>query len=151
MISRTDYPELRFVAGAKLYLVTPKSGELVPVVIKSVRMHKSQYLVVFEGYEAIEKVEHLRGSDLKVDRSQAPPLPAGQYWIDDLLGCRVESDKGVNLGTIVEVLTPGANDVYVVRGPSGKDILIPAIAKCILEVDIAEQFIKVHLMPGLLD
>jgi hypothetical protein len=54
-----------------------------------------------------------------------------EYWIDDLINCQVVTESGEVLGQITDVLTPGANDVYVVRKPGRKDILIPAIPQCI--------------------
>ena len=151
VISRTDYPELRFSPGSRLWFFSGEPSPPAQLVVKTARRHKTLYLVAFEGYDSIEQAEGLRGSELKVLRSDAPPLPEGEYWIDDLLGCIVTTDGGEELGMLVEVLTPGANDVYVVRQESGKDVLLPAIPECILDVDVENKKVLVHLLPGLVD
>ncbi|WP_416223925.1 ribosome maturation factor RimM [Tepidiforma sp.] len=72
------------------------------------------------------------------------------YFIHELIGLRVETVAGEYLGTLVEVLQPGANDVYVVAGPRG-EILLPAIAQVITEIDLALQRMRITPLPGLLD
>ena len=54
-------------------------------------------------------------------------------------------------GSIREILTPGANDVWVVKGSSGKDVLIPYIEQIVKEVDIKAQKVIITPMEGLLD
>ena len=151
VFSRTDYPELRFAPGSRLLVFRQGQDKSEELVIKSSRIHKSLYLVLFEGFESVELVEKMRGAELKVLRSDAPPLPEGEYWIDDLINCQVVAESGEVLGQITDVLTPGANDVYVVRKPGRKDILIPAIPQCVLNVDVENKRMLIHLMPGLID
>ena len=151
VMSRTDYPELRYAPGSKLLLHSKQKQLTSQLVVKSARMHKSLYLVVFEGYETLEQAEGLRGADLKIERSDAPPLPEGENWIDDLIGCQVITESGELVGTITDVLTPGANDVYVVRQSNGKDAFIPAIPDCILNVDVENKKMRIYLLPGLID
>ena len=69
----------------------------------------------------------------------------------DLIGMDVISDEGEQLGTISDVLQTGANDVYVISSKGQKDLLLPAIHECILDVNVEEHTMKVHLMPGLRD
>ncbi len=99
----------------------------------------------------MDDVVKLRGCELKIAESDLAPLPAGHYFIHELIGCIVYDDAGISLGEVREVLTPGANDVYVVRTPNGKDILLPAIPECILQVDTEDKRIDVHILSGLLD
>ena len=63
----------------------------------------------------------------------------------------VVTDLGETLGTLVDVLQTGANDVYVVKTPQKKEILLPAIRDCILNVDVEEKKMLVHVLEGLLD
>lgn len=153
VLSRTDFPELRFVKGARLWLVP--SEEVVTgmreVVVRTAQLHNRVYIVAFEGLHSIEDVKNWRGSLLRVKREDLPPLPVGEYFIRDLIGCRVYTEDGKAFGELVDVLTPGANDVYVVRTLEQGSVLIPAIAQCILAVDIAAKRVDVHLLPGLLD
>ena len=76
-------------------------------------------------------------------------LKKNEYFIADLIGLKAQSDEGEDLGEISDVLQTGANDVYVVSRQGQKDILIPAIHECILDVDLEQQKVEVHLLPGL--
>ena len=69
----------------------------------------------------------------------------------DLIGLTVITDEGETLGKLKDVLQTGANDVYIVEQPSGKEVLIPAIKPCILTIDLEAGEMKVHLLEGLLD
>ena len=69
----------------------------------------------------------------------------------DLVGCKVITDEGEDFGELVDVLQTGANGVYVVKTKDGKEVLLPAIDECVLEKDIENKVIKVHIMKGLLD
>lgn len=150
VFSRTDFPELRFVKGAKLTLASDE-GQSVLLTVKAARPHKNMYLVTFLGYESLEAVQGFKGRRLVVTADQLAPLPEGEFFYHQLVGCSVYGDDGEFLGTLTEVLTPGANDVYVVQRPAGKDILLPAIHDCILRVDPAAKRMDVHILPGLLD
>ena len=74
-----------------------------------------------------------------------------EYFIADLIGTKAIDEQEEEIGTIVDVLQTGANDVYVVKTPQKKEVLIPAIKDCILEVDVEAGYVKLHLLPGLLD
>ncbi|HCO30162.1 MAG TPA: 16S rRNA processing protein RimM, partial [Lachnospiraceae bacterium] len=78
-------------------------------------------------------------------------LRRGEYFISDMIGSKVITEEEKELGTLKDVLRTGANDVYVVETEEGKEILLPAIKQCILNVDIEQQLITVHIMEGLLD
>ncbi|MFC4769781.1 ribosome maturation factor RimM [Effusibacillus consociatus] len=150
VISHTDFPEKRFVKGAKLILVHPNFPEL-ELTVESTRQHKNFYLLKFVGHPSINDVEKYKGGVLKIRESDLTPLPEGSHYIHQLVGCRVVTVEGEELGELVEVLQPGANDVYVVKPPKGKEILLPAIPDCIKEVDVDNKLIRVHLMEGLID
>jgi len=78
-------------------------------------------------------------------------LDEDEYYYHEIIGCRVITDEGKELGTITEILTPGANDVWVVKRPGGKQALLPVIDEVILKVDVPEKTVHVHIMEGLLD
>ena len=63
---------------------------------------------------------------------------------------RVENEDGSELGGLQDVISTGANDVYDVRLADGRQLLIPAIRECILEVNVEEGWMRVHLLDGLL-
>lgn len=117
--------------------------------IRSVKYFKQFAILGFEGMDRIEDVERLRGASLLIDREDAVPLEEGEYFIPDLLGMKVITDKGRELGELQDVLQTGANDVYVVGGKGKKQLLLPAIPDCILKVDTDSAEMTVHLMDGL--
>jgi 16S rRNA processing protein RimM len=105
----------------------------------------------FEGLDRIEDVEKLRGFSLEIDREDAIPLEEDEYYVADLIGIRVLTQEGVQIGTFRDVIETGANDVYAVARPGQKDLLLPAIDDCILEVRPEEGYMTVYIMPGLED
>ena len=82
-------------------------------------------------------------------REHAVKLKKNEYFIADLIGLKVYTEDDAFLGTLDDVIQTGANDVYQVVTEEGKEILIPAIRQCILEVDVEEDRMKVHLLEGL--
>ena len=78
-------------------------------------------------------------------------MEEGEYYYHEIIGCKVVTEEGQELGLVSEVLTPGANDVWVVSLPKGKQLLLPVIDDVILNVDIANKTIRIHLMEGLME
>ncbi|MCL6625823.1 ribosome maturation factor RimM [Alicyclobacillus shizuokensis] len=152
VLPRTDFPEQRFAQGVSLWLRPGGQTPIKQLVVRSARPHKQFWLVLFEGVASIGDVEAWKGMELCVPVSERMPLPEESYYIDQLIGLQVYSDDGAYVGELVDVLTPGANDVYVVRGPlQRQDVLLPAIRDCVREVDLASGRMVVHLLPGLLE
>lgn len=121
------------------------------VSIRSVKFFKKFVILGFKGMERIEDVEKLRGCALIVDRKDASPLEEGEYYVADLIGVSVRTQDGTEIGTLKEVIETGANDVYAVAREGKKDLLLPAIPECILQVDPEEGYMIVYVMPGLED
>ena len=119
--------------------------------VRSVKFFKQFVILGFEGLNRIEDVESLRQCPLLVERKDAVPLEEDEYYIADLIGLSVRREDGTEIGTLKEVLETGANDVYVVGREGQKDLLLPAISQCILDVQPEEGFITVHIMEGLED
>ena len=107
--------------------------------------------VQFKGYDNINDIEKYKSKDLLIPRDQAVKLEPDEYFITDLIGLTVRSDDGETLGTMMDVLETGANDVYVVQMKDGKEILLPAIGDCILDVDLEQGIMTVHILDGLMD
>jgi 16S rRNA processing protein RimM len=147
---QTDFPEVRFKAGNRLMLYPPEAGTPISVEIESGREQKRVFVLKLKGYDDIHEVEKFKGWDLKAGEAERVPLSDGEYYIRDIVGCSVVSEDGEQLGSIVDVLTPGANDVWVVTRPGGKQLLLPVIDEVVLDVDVAAKSVKVHLMEGLL-
>ena len=144
----TDDPK-RFRDLQAVILDTGK--ELRELKISGVKFFKNQVILKFRGYDNINDVEPYKGMDLLVSWADAVPLGDNENFIVDLIGMTVVTDGGETLGTLTDVLQTGANDVYVVKTAEGKEVLLPAIRDCILEVNVEEQRMLVHVLEGLLD
>ena len=107
-------------------------------------------ILKFQGLDDITDVERLRRGTLYVTRENAVRLKRNEYFIADLIGMQVENEDGSGLGILQDVISTGANDVYDVRLADGRQLLIPAIRECILEVNVEEGWMRVHLLDGLL-
>jgi 16S rRNA processing protein RimM len=150
VISRTDFPEERYKIGNSLLLFMPGSKEPEELVVKSHRTHKNFNLLTFEGFDNVNVVERMKGGILKVPETQRGILAEGEFYFQDIIGCNMVTTEGEELGKVIEILTPGANDVWVVKGSNGKELLIPYIEDIVKKVDIREKMIVIEPMEGLL-
>lgn len=142
----TDHPE-HLAALDEVYLGRTKERREV----QNVRLHQGVALLQLSGYEDRNAAEELRGELVYVSLEDAVPLEQDEYYEFQVEGLTVVSEEGQPLGEVVEVLTaPGANDIFVVRGPLG-EILIPAIEDVVTGLDLEGGRMVVHLLPGLLD
>lgn len=144
----TDFPE-RFRELKEVYINA--GGKLTTYHIERVRYHKQFVIVKFTEVPDMNSAEALKGALLQIDREALIPLPADTYYFFDIIGLKVFTDAGDNLGTITDIIQTGGNDVYVVKPPAGRDILIPALKQVVKEINPAEKKMIVELLPGLLD
>lgn len=151
VLSSTDFPEERFVKGEKVTAFMPDKKEQVTFTIKVARQHKQFYLLTFEGYEDINLVEKYKGADLKISEDQLFELDENEFYYYEIIGCKVFKDEGTLIGTVIEILTPGANDVWVVKTPQNKEVLIPYIESVVKIINIEEKKIVIEEMEGLFD
>lgn len=126
-------------------------NENIELEIEGVKFFKQYVILKFKGIDNINDVEKYKGKSLFVTRENAVKLKKNEYFIADMIGMKVITDEEKDFGVLKEVMITGANDVYVVETLDGKEVLLPAIKQCILEVDIENQLMKVHIMKGLLD
>ena len=119
--------------------------------IEQVKFFKNMVILKFKGYDNINDVETWRQRDLLITRDQAVELKEDEYFITDLIGLTVVNEEEAVLGRVKDVLETGANDVYVVELTGGKELLLPAIKDCILNVDLEGGHMKVHVLDGLMD
>lgn len=119
--------------------------------VTQVKFFKNLVILKFKGYDDINEVECWKGKPLFVTRENAVPCGPDEYFVADLIGLSVYDETGEMLGELTDVLSTGANDVYVITRPGHRELLLPAIRDCVLEVDIAQGRMRVHLLPGLLD
>ena len=139
----------RFKKLKQVYLDTGK--EYLELEVERVRFFKNMVIVKFKGINNINDIEKYKGKDLLVTREQAVPLEENEYFIYDIIDALVVDEEGKEIGVLKEVLATGANDVYVVEMPNKKEILLPVIDECILDIDIENKKVTAHIMAGLLD
>lgn len=144
----TDDPK-RFKRLKEVLLDTGR--ELKPMEVESVKFFKNMVILKFNGFDNINDIEIYKGKDLLVTRDKAVKLAPNENFIVDLIGLNVVTDGGEELGVMKDVLQTGANDVYVVEMKNDKEVLLPAIKQCILDVNLEQQKMTVHVMDGLLD
>ena len=131
--------------GNNVFLGDDNTQEL----LLSSRYHRDRLMISLRGVNDRDQAEALRGMDFKIRFKQAAPLDEHEYYYWQMIGLEAVTETGESLGKVVEILETGANDVYVVRDEEGHEILLPAIATVILNVELASGKILVHMIPGL--
>lgn len=144
----TDFEE-RFAPGNQVIVSTDR--EEITLTIEAHRIHKGFDLIKFAGYTNINDVEKWKGSNLYIGKEQISDLEENAYYYHEIIGCHVQTTEGEQLGKVKEILSPGANDVWVVQRQGQKDLLLPYIKEVIKEVDVKNGTISVQLMEGMLD
>lgn len=142
----TDDPE-RFLDLKKVLLDTGK--ETLPLEIQSVKFFKQFVILKFKGIDNINDIERYKRCPLLVTREDAVELEEDEFFIADMIGMNVETEDGKAFGTLKDVMETGANDVYVIESEEHGEVLVPAIKECVLDVNIEEQKMIIHLMDGL--
>lgn len=118
--------------------------------IENIWFHKNFVIIKFENINDMNTAEKLKGTSIKIDRKNAIPLKENEYYISDLYNIDVYTDEGEYLGIINDIIFTASNDVYEVKN-NDVSILLPAIKQCILNVNINERKMIVHMMEGLRD
>lgn len=137
----------RFRQLKKVYLDTGR--EMLPLEIQNVKFFKQFAILKFKGIDNINDIEKYRGKSLMIDREDAVDLGEDEYFIADMIGMKVCTEDGSEFGTLKDVMETGANDVYIIDSLEHGEVLIPAIRECILDVDMDEERMTIHLMEGL--
>lgn len=133
----------------KSVLLDTGKGKL-PLEVEKARFFKQFVILKFKGLDNINDVEGFRRCPLLVRRADAVPLEEDEYFIADMIGLNVREEDGTSFGRLKDVISTGANDVYVVETDQHGEVLIPAIKECILEVCIPEGWMTIRLMDGLI-
>ena len=141
---------MTFAAGLPSVYVTGAGGDLARYEVERVRRAGSAWVMKLRGVETPEQARRLVGHGLFIPRSSAPELPEGRYYHADLLGLRVRSEEGRELGRIVEILETRANDVYVVHGPQG-EWLLPATLEVVRRIDLKREVMLVRPLEGMIE
>ena len=141
--------DLRFFSHYQVIFLQGDEGSPQAYRPISVRPHKKFILAQLEGIRTREEAEQLRGRAVLIDPAELPPLEEGEYYWNDILGMRVVTDKGGEVGKVTEILPTGSNDVYVVQ-KGEKEFLIPATQDVIIAIDIEARTMVIRPLKGLL-
>jgi 16S rRNA processing protein RimM len=142
----TDFPE-RLKPATPVYI----GDSYQKMVIAGTRFHNEGLLIKFEEVESPELAGRYRNQPVFVKTADRPALPEGQYYHHELIGFSVVDEKEESIGTLMDILQTGANDVYVVRRADGREVLLPVISSVILAIESGSHQIRVRPIPGLLD
>ncbi|WAA10692.1 ribosome maturation factor RimM [Fervidibacillus albus] len=151
VISVTDFPEERYKKGSKLYLFLSENRPPFELEVNSWRKHKNFDLLTFVGYSSINDVEPFKGGILKVSEKELSPLSDGEYYFHEIIGCNIVTTDDRQIGVVTKILTPGANDVWVVKSKDGKEFYIPYIDDIVKEIVVEEKIVRIEPMEGLFE
>lgn len=132
-------------------IILDTGREKMMLEIEGVKYFKKFVILKFKGIDNINDIERYKGKSLYVTRENAVKLGRDEYFIADLIDLEVFDEDENYLGVLTNVIETGANDVYEVRFEDGREVLFPAIKQCILDIDMENRKMKVHIMDGLLD
>ena len=119
--------------------------------VEKIRVKEPQLIVKLEGVNTPDEAQALRGKVVYIHRDDMP-LGEEEYFIADIIGLKViDADTNEQYGTLVDVSPTGANDVYHIKFPDGKERLIPAIPQVVIETDIENEVMKIRPLKGLFD
>jgi 16S rRNA processing protein RimM len=146
--SQTDFGEQRFKPGNRVQV--RRAEAIQTLTITSSREHDGRWVLGFEGIGSIEEAETLRGLELRVPESELQPLDAGQYYVHDLVGCRVATASGAEVGVVSRVEF-GAGGAALVVGDGKSEVMVPLVDAICRSVDIAAKTVVIEPPEGLLD
>ena len=150
VLSVTDFAEERFKKGNILALFDKKDQFVMDVEIASHRKVKNFDIIKFKGMYHINDIEKFRDFTLKVREEDLTDLEDGEFYYHEIIGLEVY-ENDVLLGTIKEILQPGANVVWVVKRQGKRDLLLPYIPPVVLGIDIEQGRVDVEIPEGLDD
>ena len=144
----TDFPE-RFAELERLIGVSP-AGIREELQIEESWLHGKRLVLKFGGYDSVEAAQALIGYELAVPEAERVKLPADQFYTWELIGCRVETVSGEDLGAVRDVTATGSVEILVIDGHE-RELLIPMAEDICIEIDIARKLIRVDPPEGLLE
>ncbi|WP_203623753.1 MULTISPECIES: ribosome maturation factor RimM [unclassified Lacticaseibacillus] len=144
----TDFPEQRFAPGSQLVI---EAKTPLTVTVAGARKQKAMYLLKLKEFDDINDVERFKGLALGVADADVQDLSEGEYYYHDIIGLTVIDQTGATLGQVSEILSPGANDVWVIPRPGKPDVLLPFLKSVVLRIDLDAKVAHVDVPEGLID
>lgn len=128
-----------YVAGQAVQILASRTAGVGRIILR------------LEGFGNRDRALSLKGAEVAVLREQLPPVAEGEFYRCDVVGLRVRIENAREIGHVTDVIETGANDVFVVTGDDGREVLVPAIADVVVGIDLRAGWITIRAMPGLLD
>jgi len=144
----TDFVAERFREGAEVFVL--RHGALLGLRISTVRLHGGRPIIGFHDVNSIDAIEWLAGGDLRVPAETLRQLPADEFYRHDLVGCRVTTTSGRDLGTVAAVEGPRESSHLVVR-KARRELLVPLAAEICVVIDAGGRQIVIEPPEGLLE
>ena len=130
----------------------PGRGAPRPHTVAAVRRHQGRPLVLFEGIADRSAAETLRGMHVLVPKNRLPEPDEDEVYLHELLGLHVLlHDTGAPLGTLDDVQMPGGQEVWSIRTPDGKEVLLPAVEEFVASIDLDAAEVRITPPPGLIE
>ena len=139
----------RFKTLKKCFIKTQKG--YFEVEKNTCKFFKNLVILSFKEFKDINEIEKYKSCELYVKREDAVPLEEDEYYISDVIGMDIVTEEGEQLGRLEDVMQTGANDVFVIKLTNDKELLMPVIKECVLNIDYDAAKITVRLMKGMLD
>ena len=143
----TDFPDERFAEGQSVFVRRGADAETLTVA--EFRMHGGRPVVRFDGTGSMDDAEKLRGLEMRVPEASLAELPEGMWYHHELLGCRVRTKDGRDVGTVISIQGPTERSILEVDGPGGS-ALIPLAAEFVT-VNRDEKIVEIDPPEGLLE
>ena len=144
----TDFPEERFVPGAKMWIA--RGGVPVEITLVDAWMHNGRPVVTLEGVDSMDDAERMRGVELRVPESALQPLPDGAFYHFQLIGCEVATVGGEVVGTVRAVEGEAGNHRLSIASDGG-EVLVPLVTSICRSIDVGAKRIVIDPPAGLLD
>ena len=144
----TDFPEERFVPGAKMWIA--RGGVPVEITLVDAWMHNGRPVVTLEGVDSMDDAERMRGVELRVPESALQPLPDGAFYHFQLIGCEVATVDGEVVGTVRAVEGEAGNHRLSIASDGG-EVLVPLVTSICRSIDVGAKRIVIDPPVGLLD
>ena len=138
-----------FYLSVKLFFLE-NAGQLIPLKVSRILPSKKGWIILFDEIESRNAAENIKGCRLLLPDEQLKPLESDEFFVHQLIGCRVEDQNGRFLGEIAHFLETGANNVYEVHNGES-EFLIPDVPHVVLDLDLEKQRMVIDPLPGLID
>lgn len=146
----TENAERRFKKGNILFVQGLKGEEHSTYTINKVSFSsKNTVFLKLDEISSYEEANSLRDQYFVIPQSELEPLEEDSYYLFQIIGLEVVDENYNKIGEVVEIQQTGSNDVYIVRNEAGKEVLLPAIKDVVKKVDLYQNIMVVHLLPGL--